>query len=98
MGPTGVALVTPKPWVVGILARQLWSVAGPSDRSNVSQPLLQLFVNYNLPEGLVSDECANHHDELERDLRQSVEFADRRRRRQDLQDRRTTDQRRASGI
>jgi hypothetical protein len=51
MGPTAVALVTPKPWVVGILARQLWSVAGPSDRSNVSQLLLQPFVNYNLAEG-----------------------------------------------
>jgi putative membrane protein len=51
IGPTGVALVTPKPWVVGMLARQLWSVAGPSDRSNVSQLLLQPFVNYNLPEG-----------------------------------------------
>jgi len=51
IGPTAVALVTPKPWVVGILARQLWSVAGPTDRSNVSQLLLQPFVNYNLPEG-----------------------------------------------
>jgi hypothetical protein len=51
MGPTAVALVTPKPWVVGILARQLWSVAGPSDRPNVSQLLLQPFVNYNLAEG-----------------------------------------------
>lgn len=51
MGPTAVALIMPKPWVVGILARQLWSVAGPSDRSNVSQLLLQPFANYNLPEG-----------------------------------------------
>ena len=41
MGPTAVALVTPKPWVVGILARQYWSVGGPNDRSNVSQLLLQ---------------------------------------------------------
>jgi hypothetical protein len=51
MGPVAVALVTPKPWVVGIYARQLWSVVGPSDRANVSQLLLQPFVNYNLPEG-----------------------------------------------
>ena len=51
IGPTAVALVTPKPWVVGILAHQLWSVAGSSDRSYVSQLLLQPFVNYNLPEG-----------------------------------------------
>ena len=51
MGPTAVALVTPKPWVAGILARQLWSVAGPSDRPNVSQFLLQPFVNYNMEDG-----------------------------------------------
>jgi hypothetical protein len=51
MGPTAVALVTPKPWVAGILARQLWSVAGPSDRPNVSQFLLQPFVNYNVEDG-----------------------------------------------
>jgi hypothetical protein len=50
-GPGAVALAMPKPWVVGILARQLWSVAGPSDRSNVSQLLLQPFVNYNLSDG-----------------------------------------------
>ena len=29
----------------------LWSVAGPSDRPNVSQLLLQPFVNYNMAEG-----------------------------------------------
>jgi hypothetical protein len=51
MGPAAVALVTPKPWVIGILARQLWSVAGPNGRKDVSQTLLQPFVNYNLPEG-----------------------------------------------
>jgi hypothetical protein len=51
MGPAAVALVMPKPWVVGILARQLWSVAGPSNRPNVSQLLLQPFVNYNMAEG-----------------------------------------------
>jgi len=51
MGPTAVALVTPKPWVAGVLARQLWSVAGPSDRPNVNQFLLQPFVNYNMEDG-----------------------------------------------
>jgi hypothetical protein len=49
--PAAAALVMPKPWVVGILARQLWSVAGPSNRPNVSQLLLQPFVNYNMAEG-----------------------------------------------
>ncbi len=51
MGPGAVALVMPKPWVIGILGRQLWSVAGPSSRKDVSQLLLQPFVNYNLSGG-----------------------------------------------
>ena len=51
VGPAAVALVTPKPWVIGILARQLWSVAGPDSRKDVSQLLLQPFVNYNLANG-----------------------------------------------
>ncbi|MGH7195101.1 MAG: neuromedin U [Candidatus Saccharimonadales bacterium] len=51
MGPAVVALMMPKPWVLGMLARQLWSVAGASNRPNVSQLLLQPFVNYNVPNG-----------------------------------------------
>jgi hypothetical protein len=51
MGPAAVALVMPKPWVIGTLVRQLWSVAGPSDRPNVSQLLVQPFINYNMAEG-----------------------------------------------
>jgi hypothetical protein len=51
VGPGAVALVMPKPWVIGILGRQLWSVAGPSSRKDVNQLLLQPFVNYNLPGG-----------------------------------------------
>ena len=42
---------------MGVLLRQLWSFAGPSDRRSVSQFLVEPFVNYNLPEGwyLISD-------------------------------------------
>jgi len=50
-GPAAVALVTPKPWVIGGLVRNLWSVAGDSDRDNVNSFLLQPFVNYNLDDG-----------------------------------------------
>ena len=64
MGPAAVALVMPKPWVIGTLARQLWSVAGPSNRPNVSQFLLQPFVNYNMAEGWYLVELADHHREL----------------------------------
>ncbi len=51
MGPAAVGLVTPKPWVIGVLARQLLSVAGPNGRTDVNQTLLQPFVNYNLADG-----------------------------------------------
>jgi hypothetical protein len=51
MGPAAVALDTPKPWVIGVLGRQSWSVAGPNDRKNVNQLLLQPFVTDNLADG-----------------------------------------------
>ena len=50
-GPSGVVLFMPKPWVVGTLVRQLVSFAGNDDRKDVSQLLIQPFVNYNLPGG-----------------------------------------------
>lgn len=50
-GPAAVALAMPGNWVVGSLVRQLWSFAGESDRQDVSQTLIQPFVNYNLPDG-----------------------------------------------
>jgi hypothetical protein len=49
MGPGAVGLVTPKPWVIGALARQLWAVAGPNQ--DVNQTLVQPFINYNMPDG-----------------------------------------------
>ena len=51
MGPAAVALVIPRPWLIGVLAHQLWSVAGPSNRPDVSQLLIQPFINYNMAEG-----------------------------------------------
>jgi hypothetical protein len=58
-------MTMPTPCVVGILARQLWSVGGPADRSNVSQLLSQPFVNYNLSDGVVSGQRAGYHCGLE---------------------------------
>lgn len=49
-GPSVVLLSTPSPWVYGVLVRQLWSFAGEEERSDVSQMLIQPFLNYNLPE------------------------------------------------
>jgi len=56
-GPTAVILVQPKPWTLGLLGRQLWSFSGDSERSDVSQMLLEPFINYNLEGGwyLISD-------------------------------------------
>ncbi|MES1205950.1 MAG: neuromedin U [Pseudomonadota bacterium] len=48
IGPAAVALIQPDPWTVGVLASQVWSFAGPSDRSNVSLMTVQYFVSYNL--------------------------------------------------
>ena len=50
-GPAAVVLTMQDPWVFGVLAQNLWSYAGDSDRSDVNQALIQYFVNYNLPDG-----------------------------------------------
>jgi hypothetical protein len=50
-GPSAVALVQPGPFVIGTLVRQLWSFAGDDDRQDVSQMLIQPFVNYNMAGG-----------------------------------------------
>jgi hypothetical protein len=51
LGPSAVGLVQPKPWTIGALVRQQWSIAGPDGRSDVNQTLVQPFVSYNLPKG-----------------------------------------------
>ncbi len=51
IGPSVVALVQPGKWTLGALVNNVWSVAGPSDRSDVNQMTLQYFVNYNLKKG-----------------------------------------------
>jgi hypothetical protein len=51
IGPAVVGAVMPNPWVIALLTRQLFSVAGPSGRTDVNQTLLQPSVNYNLPGG-----------------------------------------------
>lgn len=50
-GPAAVLLAQPGPWVIGTLVRQLWSFAGDGDRQDVSQLLVQPFVNYNFEKG-----------------------------------------------
>lgn len=56
-GPTAVVLGQPKWGSAGLLVRQLWSFAGDDDRANVSQLLVEPFINYNLENGwfLITD-------------------------------------------
>lgn len=51
LGPSAVGLMIKKPWLGGVLARQLWSFAGDSDRGDVNQTLIQPFLNYNMANG-----------------------------------------------
>jgi hypothetical protein len=50
-GIAGVALSPAKWGSMGILARQLWSFTGDSDRADVNQTLIEPFVNYNFDKG-----------------------------------------------
>src|SRR5262249_14663061 len=47
LGPSADAVAQAHPWVIGVLANNLWSTAG--DSSN--QMLLQYFINYNFKKG-----------------------------------------------
>jgi hypothetical protein len=46
IGPTAVALTQTGGWTVGVLANHVWSVAGNSDRADVSSTFLQPFISY----------------------------------------------------
>ena len=51
LGPSVVALVTPGPWVVGVLASNVWSVGGDENLGDVNLMTIQYFINYNFPSG-----------------------------------------------
>ena len=46
LGPTGVVLKQSGPWTAGLLASQIWSVAGDSDRDDLNVLSLQPFFSY----------------------------------------------------
>jgi len=46
IGPTAIALLMNRGWVVGALANQLWSVAGKDDRASVNTLFVQPFIVY----------------------------------------------------
>lgn len=51
LGPTAVALIQRNHWTIGALGNHVWSVAGSSNRQDISSSLLQPFVSYNLGHG-----------------------------------------------
>ena len=50
VGPTAVALKQEGGWTYGVLANHVWSVAGDSDRGDVSGTFLQPFLTYTTPQ------------------------------------------------
>ena len=50
-GPSFVVLAQPGHWTLGIIANNVWSFAGQSDRATVNQFYTQYFINYNLSDG-----------------------------------------------
>ena len=50
-GPSFVVLAQPPHWTIGVLANNVWSFAGQSDRRTVNQFLMQYFITRNLSEG-----------------------------------------------
>jgi hypothetical protein len=51
IGPSVVVLTQTGSWTLGILANNVWSVAGDSERAAVSRGLLQYFIVYQLGNG-----------------------------------------------
>jgi hypothetical protein len=48
LGPTAVALVMPKQWVIGVLANNIWRIGGESHGKALNSFTLQPFINFNL--------------------------------------------------
>lgn len=51
LGPSGVLLKQQGPWTLGLLANQIWSIAGNGDRDPVSRGLLQYFIVRQIGKG-----------------------------------------------
>ena len=49
LGPTGVVLVQPGPWVIGALANNVWRIGGDAHGHVLNTFTLQPFINFNMP-------------------------------------------------
>jgi len=50
-GVAAVVLSMPGKWVLGVLAQNIWSVAGDNQADDINNFLLQYFINYNFSNG-----------------------------------------------
>ncbi|HEY2853915.1 MAG TPA: hypothetical protein VGJ18_13765 [Gemmatimonadaceae bacterium] len=51
LGPTAVGLVNYDRWVIGLLANNLWRIAGVDFGPPINQLTMQPFINFNIPLG-----------------------------------------------
>ncbi|MBI5447267.1 MAG: transporter [Gammaproteobacteria bacterium] len=51
IGPAAVVVYSPRQWVIGFLASNLWSVGGVKSRPSYNQLSFQYFINYNFKHG-----------------------------------------------
>lgn len=51
VGPSLVVLSMPGPWVLGLLAQNIWDFAGKSSEPNVNRGIIQPILNYNIGQG-----------------------------------------------
>jgi hypothetical protein len=51
LGPSVAVVFKPKHWVFGVIASNIWSIAGDSSKSAVNELSVQYFVHYNLWNG-----------------------------------------------
>jgi hypothetical protein len=51
LGPSIVVLAQPGPWTLGILANNVWSIAGDSEGGDVNKGLIQYFIVRQLGDG-----------------------------------------------
>ncbi len=51
IGPSAVVLKQSGPWTLGVLANNVWSIAGDADRQSVNKGLLQYFIVRQLGDG-----------------------------------------------
>jgi hypothetical protein len=75
-GPSVIGVVQPGHWTFGLLASNLWSVAGDKDRPEVNSLLLQYSVNYNFVKGwyFASSPIITSNWKVDSDERWSVPF------------------------